>query len=84
VKLDGGKIAIEAWLTATPPERHHLLYEALFAIVEGSWATKYQHWDDVVRRGIVLLISDDEVLVWRQYVEYPDTFRVLYVGKIDY
>ena len=83
MKLNGGK-HVEEWLASTSRERHHLVYDALFAIVDGSWAEKYRHWDDLVRNAIALEISDDEVLVWRRYVEYPDYFRVLYVGKIDY
>lgn len=83
MRLDGGK-RIEEWLASTPEERHHLVYDALFAIVDGTWAEKYRHWDDLVRNGIALELSADEVLVWRRYVEYPDYFRVLYVGKIDY
>lgn len=84
MRLDGGKRVLEAWLAATPEDRHHLVYDALFAIVDGTWTEKYRHWDDLVRQAIVLAISEDEVLVWRRYVEYPDYFRVLYVGKIDY
>ena len=83
MRLDGGKV-LEAWLASTQEERHHLAYNALFAIVEGTWPVRYAHWDDVVRKGIVLRISDDEVLVWRQYTEYPDRFRILYIGKVDY
>lgn len=78
MRLDGGRV-VDAWLATQPEHRHHLAHEALFAIVEGSWR-RYRHWDDVVRRGIALEIAPGEILVWRRYVEYPDRFRVLYVG----
>ena len=78
MRLDGGRV-VDAWLAGQPPERHDLVYRALFAIVEGTWAS-YRHWDDLARRGIALEIAPGEVLVWRRYVEYPDRFRVLYVG----
>jgi hypothetical protein len=83
VRLSGGAV-IEDWLGRTPTDRHHLVYNALFSIVEGTWSVAYQHWDDYVRKGIALQISTEEVLVWRQYIEYPDRFRVLYIGKIDH
>lgn len=56
-------------------------YDALFAIVEERWQA-YRHWDDLVRRGIVLEIAPGEVLVWRRYVEFLDRFRVLYAGPV--
>lgn len=84
--MDGWPIA-EAWLASTPEDRHHLLYDALFAIVEGTWPSAYRHYDDVTARwphGVILQISAEEVLVFRVYTEYPNWFRLIYIGKIDY
>lgn len=59
------------------------MFNALFALVEGTWPVAYRHWDDLVRHGIALDIGNDEILVWR-HAEYPDYFRIPYIGKIDY
>lgn len=80
MRLDGGRV-VEAWLTREPEVRHRLVHEALFAIVDGTWGS-YRHWDDLVRRGIALEIAPGEVLVWRRYLEYPDWYRVLYIGPL--
>ena len=80
MRLDGGRV-VAAWLAREPRHRHDLVYAALFAIVEGSWR-RYRHWEDLARRGIALELAPGEVLVWRRYLEYPDRFRVLYIGPV--
>lgn len=83
MRITGWKV-VDDWLGRTPADRHHLVYNALFAISEGTWASRYPHWEDYARKAMVLGLNDDEVLIWRQVLEYPDWFMVLYVGKIDY
>lgn len=80
MRLDGGRL-VDAWLGGQPPERRVLLYRALFAIVEGTWPA-YPNWDDAARRTIALEFAPGEVIVWRRYAEYPDWFRVVYVGPL--
>ncbi len=54
------------------------------AIQDDSWGHRYEHLDDVTdRRGVIMLIRPDLVLVWRVLPEYPDWFRVVYLGSPD-
>lgn len=72
---------IDEWSAGAPELHRYLLYRAMFAISDGSWANRYRHWDDDDLRAIVLEIETGDVLVWRPITEYPDWYRVFYVGR---
>lgn len=62
-----------------------MVYDALGAIVDGTWSVAYAHWDEVtVPEGVTMRLSDEEVLTWRTFMEWPDVFRVVYIGKADH
>lgn len=76
---------IDDWLSRTPVERHNLVYDALFSIVEGTWYQLYEHYDFLARPGSVAMrLSSEEVVVWQVLPEAPGVFRVWYIGKVDH
>lgn len=82
-KIDGFR-AVERWLDRHPVQEWSKVEEALHSIAEGTWASQYQHLDDVTSpTGYVLLVEPGLVIVWREITEYPDWFRVLFVGHPD-
>lgn len=51
------------------------------AIQNNTWVEKYAHLDDVTRKAtVIMFVRDDLVVVWRPILEYPDWFRVIYIG----
>lgn len=79
--MDGWK-PVERWL-ATEPDQNvaAAVVEALMAIQDGSWTSKYAHLDDLTRRGAVIMyVTNDLVVVWRVITEYPEWYRVVYIG----
>ncbi len=61
-----------------------MVAEALLAIQDDSWAHKYRHVDDVTNPNAVIMFVEDElVLVWRVIAEYPDWYRVIFLGHPD-
>lgn len=39
------------------------------------------HLDDVTRKyAVIMHVRGDLVIVWRVVTEYPDWFRVIYIG----
>lgn len=51
------------------------------AIQDGSWTDIYDHLDEVTRRGaVIMFVREDLVITWRTITEYPDWYRVLYIG----
>lgn len=80
-RLDGWS-TVETWL-ATDPD-HALaneVVEALMAVQDNTWETKYVHLDDVTRKhAVIMYVREDVVIVWRPITEYPDWFRVIYIG----
>lgn len=82
-KLDGGA-ALARWFETHPVEEWPKVEAALMAVQDDSWAEKYRHLDEVTtRQGVVMLIEPGLVMVWRPIYEYPDWFRVIYVGDPD-
>jgi hypothetical protein len=84
-KIDGWS-ALERWFAENPPERWHVVEAALAAIQDDSWGEKYRHLDDVTDPTAVVMLLDEEddlVLVWRVIAQYPDYFRVIYLGQLD-
>lgn len=71
---------IDEWSAGAPELHRYLLYRAMFAISDGSWASRYRHWEHRKLGAIALELETGEVLVWRPVTEYPDWYRVLYVG----
>lgn len=54
------------------------------SIVDWTWEEKYTHLDDLSHvNGVVLIIEDGLVLVWHPLRDYPNYFRVVYVGHPD-
>lgn len=51
------------------------------AIQDNSWSERYAHLDDVTRRSaVIMFVRQDLVIVWRTIAEYPDWFRVIFIG----
>lgn len=80
-RLDGWS-PVERWLATDPdPDVAAEVVEALMAIQADTWADKYVHLDDVTRKHVVIMyVRGDLVIVWRVITEYPDWFRVIYIG----
>lgn len=82
LRLDGGR-SIETYLDAHPDDFGKIC-DALMSIQEGSWAGRYRHLDDVTNKfAVIMFIEPTLVIVWRIIVEYPEWFRVIYVGHPD-
>jgi len=80
---DGGPL--DDWYGRTGVEHHHFLDEALFSIAAGTWSSLYLHRDYLARPGsILMLMTADEWIVWQTFPEFPDEFRVWYVGQLDH
>lgn len=60
------------------------MHEALLAIQDDTWAERYEHFDDVTNaNAVIMLVEPGLVIVWRVITEYPDYFRVIFVGDPD-
>lgn len=82
LKLNGEE-AVETYLDAHP-EDLELVGEALMCIQEGSWASHYRHLDDVTNPyAVIMFLRPDLVMVWRILTEYPEYFRVVWIGSPD-
>jgi len=80
---DGGPL--DDWYGRTEIERHRILNESLFSIAAGTWSGIYLHRDYLARPDAVAMqISTEEWVVWQTFPEFPDEFRVWYVGKLDH
>lgn len=83
--MHGGQEVIDDWLARTDSDHHSVVYDALFAIMEGTWYQLYEHWNDLTHPcAVAMRLNDEEVLIWRTYIDIPGVFRVLYVGRVDY
>jgi hypothetical protein len=82
-RLDGFQ-PIQRWLDRHDPEEWPKVEVALMAIQDGTWGAKYRHVDDVTNPlAVVMYIEPELVIVWRVLKEYPNWFRVIYVGHPD-
>lgn len=49
-----------------------------------DWQEKYRHVDDVTcRDAVVMFIGERTILVWRVIPEYPEWYRVVFLGDPD-
>ncbi len=82
-RLDGWA-SVERGLARLDATAQYEVVEALMAIQDDSWPDRYEHLDDVTdRRAVIMIVRPDLVLVWRVLAEYPDWFRVVYLGSPD-
>jgi hypothetical protein len=80
-RLDGWA-PVSRWLENHPNEDVGLLERALMAVQDDTWRDKYRHLDDVTDpRAVIMLLRDDVLMVWRVITEYPNYFRVIFVGS---
>jgi hypothetical protein len=84
--MDGFQV-IQDWLA-----RHHddpdgglAVRDALFAIQDGSWFVRYPHVDDLTNDlAVIMAVRQPDIFIrWRQLTEYPDYFKVTYIGPLD-
>lgn len=79
-RLDGWA-PIGRWFDNHPDEDPSLIEDALMAMQDDTWRDKYQHLDDVTNpRAVVMVIRPDVLMVWRVITEYPNWFRVIFLG----
>ncbi len=81
-RLDGARV-LTAWQATAEADTQALVIDALMRIVDGTWVEHYDHLDDLTRRGtVVMWIRPDLVVVWRIITEYPNYFRLVFIGSL--
>lgn len=60
-----------------------LVYDAIGAIIDGTWYQLYEHWDEVTWPGcVVMTLAGATVMVWRVVLEEPGVLRIVFVGDV--
>ncbi len=61
--------------------RRQLLYDAVGAILNGTWLQLYEHWDEVtIPHAVGMALSSEHVMTWRVVLERPGLVQIMYVG----
>lgn len=60
-----------------------MVYDAIDAIIGGTWYQLYEHWDEVTWPGsVVMALQGPTLMVWRVVLEEPGVLRIVFVGDI--
>ena len=77
---DASENALATWRDQAPPAEAQVVYEALFAISDGTWVQLYDHWTNRAYPACTVMALTAEVqLVWHVPLELPGCFRVVAV-----
>jgi hypothetical protein len=72
------------WVVLAPVLQRRAMEEALFAVVDDTWRTKYDWKVDVIHSQTVhVLVVDDVWMTLRFATEYPTMVQLIYIGPLE-
>ena len=78
-RLNVGVACLEKWTETAGQAEKNAVYEALFAVSDGSVFRTYKVLDDVQRPGEFFVLVREDLVVKVNFPR-PGTFGVLYIG----
>jgi hypothetical protein len=81
-RLNMGVGCLEEWAATANQAQKNAVYEALFAVSDGSVRTTHKVLDDVQRNGEFFVLLRDNLVV--KIGMHPfNTFSIIYIGSLD-
>lgn len=81
-RLNMGMMCLEEWAADASQIEKNAVYEALFAVADGSVRQQHKVLDDVQRNGEFFVVVRDNLVV--KIGLHPfNTFSIIYIGSLD-
>lgn len=81
-RLSKGMACLEEWAVAASQAEKNAVYEALFAVADGSVRRTHKVLDDVQRNGEYFVVVRDNLVV-KVGIHPFNTFSIVYIGSLD-
>jgi hypothetical protein len=81
-RLNMGMACLEKWAATANQAQKNAVYEALFAVSDGSVRHTHKVLDDVQRTGEFFVLLRDNLVV-KVGIHPFNTFSIVYIGSLD-
>lgn len=81
-RLSMGMACLEQWAVTASQAQKNAVYEALFAVSDGSVRQSHKVLDDVQRNGEYFVLVRDNLVV-KVGIHPFNTFSIVYIGSLD-
>jgi uncharacterized protein DUF6235 len=81
-RLSMGVACLEKWAATASQSEKNAVYEALFAVSDGSVRDTHKVLDDVQRNGEYFVVVRDNLVV-KVGIHPFNTFSIVYIGSLD-
>jgi uncharacterized protein DUF6235 len=81
-RLSMGMACLEQWAVSASQAQKNSVYEALFAVSDGSVRQSHKVLDDVQRNGEYFVLVRDNLVV-KVGIHPFNTFSIVYIGSLD-
>lgn len=81
-RLNLGMACLEKWASDASQAQKNAVYDALFAVADGSVRRTHKVLDDVQRAGEFFVLLRDNLVV-KIGIHPVNTFSIVYIGSLD-